>query len=74
MVTRPAPPRPRIASGSQFRHYSITIETTALQAGAGDAVPFAQLTRLGDPSNTIASGPGLLETKRAVLITDPRFM
>lgn len=64
----------KIEAGSQFRHYSITVDLTPMSAsipqpGAG----FAQLTRLDPQGNTITTGPTLSPGQMAVFANDPRF-
>jgi cyclophilin family peptidyl-prolyl cis-trans isomerase len=69
----------QINMGLQFRHYSITVETTAVQSGMPvRGAVFAQLTRINPATievgnNTMTTGPALDPTLMAVFITDPRF-
>ena len=65
----------RIQSGTQFRHYSISIETTFSRAHMPlDGAVFAQLTRIDTSTgNTLTTGPSFASTGPAFLYTDPQF-
>ncbi len=65
----------RIQSGTQFRHYSISIETTFDHNSAPvDGAVFAQLTRI-DPAtgNTITTPPSFASSGPAFFFTDSQF-
>jgi hypothetical protein len=64
-----------IQSGTQFHHYSISIETTATQNN--QTIPgaiFAQLTRVDSAGGTVTTGPTLDAAATVTLSTDPRFI
>lgn len=50
----------RITSGTQFRHYTISVSASFTVSGnAADGAVFAQITRLDPAGNAITSGPTL---------------
>jgi cyclophilin family peptidyl-prolyl cis-trans isomerase len=65
----------KIQAGTQFRHYSISIETTFSHNGTPvDGAVFAQLQRTDTAGgNTITTGPSFATTGPAFFFTDPTF-
>ena len=65
----------RIGTGAQFRHYSISIETTfSHNAAVVDGAVFAQLTRVDTATgNTLTTGPSFSQNGPGFFFTDAQF-
>jgi cyclophilin family peptidyl-prolyl cis-trans isomerase len=64
----------RIQSGTQFRHYSIEIETDFTQNSQSvTGALFVQLSRFDATTGTITTGPTIPTGQTPLLLSDPRF-